>query len=324
MNILLIGAGRMGLRHLSGLTEGINEIYVVDLRSEAEKDILHVMAEHNIKANLHFNTLLNEIPFSKVKFDAAIISATAKGRCEQFRQVAINGIKSVLIEKPIEQSREKFEEIRKITKKYKLNVWCNHYRRSLPFFSEIQERKAPIHIVVTGGAFGLGCVGIHLIDFTIYLTNSRKGWLLFGEVDKTKILSGRGKEFRDFGGCGVFSFEDGSRLYLNSAVDSSAPMIITITQLHQQYIIDQQEDLAIIYERKPSSVKPNYLYGVDYTRREVSGIEHIQFKEITKNWILSLKGATSSPIPTLDEASLGHELLFDLLETTGKKEFAIT
>lgn len=148
--------------------------------------------------------------------------------------------------------------------------------------------------------------------------------MLFGEIEATEIGSGRGPAFRDYGGRGLFAFEDGSRLFLSCSADSSASAIAAITLPDWQCVVDLEKDLAIVYERDFASTKPKYLYGADYTRREVSGIESVEFPEVTKGWIRWLEGRGKCSLPSLDEAALGHELLFDLLETSGGTEFAIT
>ena len=324
MNVLLIGAGRMGLRHLRGLAELDGEVHVVDPRTEAEKDVHRTAKECGLKAKVCFYTSLQEVPFGEVELDAAILSATAQGRLERLQHVAAHGIRNILIEKPMEQSRKRFREILKLAHDTGLQVRCNHYRRSLSFFNTLREQGGPFQIVVTSGAFGLGCNGVHWLDFGVYLTKSRTAKMLFGEIETTKIESGRGPSFRDYGGRGLFAFEDGSRLFLSSSADSSAPTIFTITQPTRHCVVDQEKDLAIVYEREPGSTKPNYLYGADYSRREVHGIESVKFWELTKGWMRSLSGCGECSLPTLDEAALGHELLFDLLETTRETEFAIT
>lgn len=324
MNLLLIGAGRMGLRHLRGLGEIDGEIHVVDPRLEAEKDVKRLARECGLRAKLSFHTSLERVFLSDIQFHAAILSATARGRLERFMQVVSQRIKNVLIEKPMEQSRIRFRQIIKLTHENNVQVKCDHYRRSLPFFAGLRREGGPFYIAVSGGAFGLAVNGVHWLDFAVYLTKARNARMLFGEIETEKIASGRGPTFRDYGGRGLFAFEDGSRLFLSSSAGSSAPTIATITQPGRHCIIDQEKDLVITYERNPASTRPNYLYGADYLRREVLGIESVQLWDLTKNWISWIRGQGECHLPSLEEAMLGHELLFDLLETRGEMVFPIT
>lgn len=324
MKLVLIGTGRMGLRHLRGLGEMDGEIHAVDPRPEAGKDVNGVAREYGLRARIYFYTSLERVPFNDVQFDAAILSATARGRMECFTQIVDYGIRKVLIEKPMEQSRTRFRQLIKVARENDTQVRCNHYRRTLPFFAGLREEGGPFHISVSGGAYGLAVNGVHWLDFAVWISKAKKAKMLFGELDTKPIGSGRGPEFRDFGGQGLFAFEDGSRLFLSSSAGSSAPVVATITQPGRLCIIDQEKDLAITYERNPASSKPTYLYAADYSRKEVSGIESTQLWEITKSWIRWLKGEGECHLPSLDEARLGHELLFDLLETSGETLFPIT
>jgi len=325
MNILLIGAGRMAQRHLQGLNELEGSIIVVEPRKEAEKELRKIVDQFGVKAEISFYTSFECIP-ENFKFDGAILSATANGRLERLKQVIDIGVKNVLIEKPLEQSRKRVLELNKLAQQNALNIKCNHYHRTLPFYTDLRNQGGPFHITITGGAYGLACNGVHWLDLSSYLTGNRHAKLLFGEIDSNLINSGRGKNFKDLGGRGFYLFDDNSRLYLNCIADSSAPMSLIITKIpNKQYIIDRKEDIVTVYERDEKSKRlPNYLYGVDYCRSEIKGIETIPLWENTRSWLRSIIGNGTCHLPNLADALIGHELLFDLLEITGKTEFPIT
>lgn len=325
MNVLLIGAGRMGLRHIEGLmTEGI-DLTVVDPQKNVE-NVKNILEAHAFKGNLNWYADLQEIP-SRMVFDAAILSETAQQRLARFSWVANRGIPHILIEKPMEQSRQATRTMIDIAREQKLDVRCNHYRRALPFFRALKEEGGPFEIIIYGGAFGLCCNGIHWIDLMVYLSGCTQAALLFGEVDKVTIASGRGAEFRDYGGRAVFGFGDGSRLFLSSNPLSSNPMNFIITLPRKQFsytYADNQEDNGIIYTRHSDSQKPNYQYGADYHKDEVSGFENLPFPYNTLMWLLAVQKRGAHHLPTIEQTQTGHELLFDLLETTGETIFPFT
>lgn len=322
MRLLLIGAGRMGLRHLRGGGDVDGEILVVDPRPEAAANVEKVAKEAQLQAHVRCFRALEDVPLH-IPPDLAILAATAGGRLERFRAVADAGIRRILMEKPLEQSRARVREILRIGRDLELDVQCNHYRRSLDFTNQLRDAGGPYHMVVNSGACGLSTNGVHWLDFAIHLTRSRAPCMLFGELDETRIASGRGAGFRDYGGRALYAFEDGSRLFLSVNADSSAPTAFSVTQRARHCLVDQAQDVAILYERDPASAKPNYLYGQDYTRQEFSGVESVEFSNLTRRWIASHRGGAPTELPTLEEAGLGHELLFDLLETSGETEFTI-
>jgi len=312
----------MGLRHLRGLAEVSGEIHIVDLKKEAEERVREVADKHGLKAEIYFYPGLELIP-EKVKLDAAILSGTANGRLERVKSLAARGIKNLLLEKPAEQSRERFRQLLELAEKQGLNIRCNHHFRSRPFYRKIYEQGGPFLINISGGAFGLGCNGIHWLDLAVFLTGSKQGKMLFGEIDPDSFTGPR-EGFEDFGGRGVFSFADGSRLILDSWCRSSVPTIVSIRQLTRHYIIDNRNGIAVIYEGKTGSTDPAFLRGKDYIRNENDDLKKNQLWDLTADWVKSLTGDAVCHSPAIQEASLSNELLFDLLETSGRKEFNIT
>jgi hypothetical protein len=179
-------------------------------------------------------------------------------------------------------------------------------------------------MIVSSGAMGLACNGIHWIDFAFFLTGAKSGKLVYGDIQSTSIASGRGPQFRDYGGTGVFELSDGSRLILNVIASSSAPTSVLIYESKHMLIIDQKQDVGIEYNRDIRSQKPAYLYGMDYIRDEVGNIESFDLSVNTSQWLQYLKGNQKCPLPKLQEVIISHTLMFDLLEKSGAKQFNFT
>jgi predicted dehydrogenase len=234
------------------------------------------------------------------------------------------GVRKILLEKPLEQSRQRVRELIGTASNSRAAVWCNHYRRTLRSFEPLRLAGGPFIISVSSGAIGLGCNGIHWIDFALHLTGQESGTLLFGEIDPTPIGSGRGAQFRDYGGRGVFGFPDGSRLYLSSAATSSAPTTISIVTPRAHWIVDQQTDRTFVHERAPGASHPTYAYGRDYTFEEKRGLEEVDLSALTAGWWAAVKEGGRPPQPVIADTAVAYELLFDLLETGGETMFHFT
>ncbi|MBL6932021.1 MAG: hypothetical protein ISR45_03665 [Rhodospirillales bacterium] len=205
----------------------------------------------------------------------------------------------------------------------KSDIRVNHVFRENPVFDNIFKSDNALQMTVNAGAIGLGCGGIHWIDLALYLSNSKSGKLISGKLDSVPIASGRGKQFRDYGGNGLFEFEDGSTLFLNVSAESSANPVCVITQNHCQLVVDLSNGI-FVHEREEGLVHPNYLYGKGYHSHKASNLSSIGPSEQTRLWLQHAKGDRRSKLPTLDEAVIGHELLFDLLETGGTRKFLFT
>ena len=103
----------------------------------------------------------------------------------------------------------------------------------------------------------------------LYLTGDGPGKFICGNIDPNPIGSGRGEQFKDFGGYGLFEFGNGSSLYLRVGAESSASVVCVITQGHKQLVIDHL-GVASMHQRKENVNYPNYLYGQGYVTRKVS------------------------------------------------------
>jgi predicted dehydrogenase len=308
MRVLVVGAGRMGLRHLRGLAAAGVEATVVDPRPEARS---------KAGAAAAFATL--EEALGAGRYEAAVLAETAAGRLERFTAVAGAGISRVLVEKPLEQSRARTHSLAAVAHEHRMEVRVNHFFRTLHLFRELREGPRPFHLAVTGGAFGLACNGIHWIDLARFLSGDADGLLLYGELDEEPIGSGRGGEFRDYGGRALYGFPDGSRLYLASAATSSAPMHAVLEQPSAQAVLFPGEELALRYEREQVSQLPPYRYGGDYARRALPAFVADELWRSTERWARG-DGAH----PEVATSVRAHDLLFDLLETSGEREFQIT
>ncbi len=321
MNLLVIGAGRMGQRHLRGVGAVEGEIHVVDPRPEAEEEVAAIFQEIGAKGVLRFHRTLDQVPTRKGYFEAAISATTAEDRLGQVRFLAETGVARVLLEKPLEQSRARLKELHQLLQESRIKARCNLYFRALPLFRSIHPGREPFWITVAGGAQGFACASIHWMDFAVYLNEGKKGKMLFSEIDSARVASGRGAQFRDYGGNVIYGFEQDSRLFLSFQARSSAPINYSLVMPHRHVIMDQQVDRTVWYERNPASTLPNYRVGGDYEELALTEKQSCVHWENTAKWLMQ---EDSAGLPTVEEAIPAHEMLFDLLETTGESHFPIT
>ena len=314
-SVLLLGAGRMGQRHLAGLQAASVSVDIVDPAPVA-RDLARAPGVRVFPS-------LAGLPVDR-RYDAAISSTTAAGRLEDFIQLVRMGVQNILVEKPLEQSRQRTRDLISAARDSEAAVWCNHYRRTLRSFDELRTSPGPYFISVNSGAIGLGCNGIHWIDFALDLSGQGSGKLLFGEIDALPIGSGRGAQYRDYGGRGLFAFPDGSRLYLSSAAQSSAPTVLSVVGPATHWIVDQQSDRAFIHARPAGVTHPTYAYGRDYGFEERHGLESAQLSTLTEAWVAALNDSREPPQPRISEVAAAYELLFDLLESGGERVFHFT
>ena len=107
MKVLVIGSGRMGLRHAEGasMVDHVSEVYIVDKENskieEAKSGLKHLKLFKKIKfiSNFKIEKLVD------FNFEIVILATTAAKRFELVRKVAlVLNPKYLLIEKPLEQN----------------------------------------------------------------------------------------------------------------------------------------------------------------------------------------------------------------------------
>lgn len=324
--VLVSGLGRMGLRHLRGVLMAGDIPTLVSRSSTSISSAFSLVNEIAPSLQVASYANLEEIP-DRSSFDAAILATTTDVRPAQLNQVLKLGVPAILLEKPLAQSRVELDGILVAAKHADISV-C-HFRRTLPLFqnfkTERQNPSSPLVINVVSGASGIGCNGVHWIDLALFLSGEQSGRLLWGEISPEPIKSGRGEQFEDVGGCGVFALGDnGSRLVLTQVASSSAPTTLSVVDEHRLLVVDQLTGEAYDAQRSPTSVKPHYLYGQDYERTVIPAVDAVDWPVLTSSWLDSLTGDAVCHLPKLDEAAVAHRLLFDLLETSGATNFAIT
>lgn len=292
----------MGQRHVRGVVAADGEAFTVDPRPDT---------------GASFTTL--EEALAAGGYDGAILAETAGGRLERFRQIVDAGIGRVLAEKPLEQSRGRVHAFAELASTRGVETSVNHYFRTLDFFRALRQDGARFQLAVTGGAFGLACNGIHWIDLALFLSGDAGGALLHGELEPEPIASGRGPAFRDYGGRVLYGLGDGSRLFLASSAGSSAPMHVVLEQPARQVVLFPGEELALRYVRRAGIDLPAYRYGAGYERHEDPALAADDAWRSTESWLRGEGGH-----PDVRTSLRAHDLLFDLLETSGEHEFAIT
>jgi predicted dehydrogenase len=315
VNVLLVGAGRMGRRHLRGLRAAGCAVTVVDPSPVAREAA-------GADAAAAFESLADALAADA--YDAAVLAETAAGRLERVAALAGAGMRSLLVEKPLEQSRARAHALAAAATEAGADARVNHVFRTIGRFQELRALTGPFQLSVVGGAYGLACNGIHWLDLALYLSGDRGGRLLYGELDDVRIASGRGPLFGDFGGRALFGFDDGTRLFLSSDARSPAPMQATVVHAALESVLFPHDALAVDYRRDPKSETPPYRYGADFVRSESPALEADDLWRATEQWARGVAAGTPPPQPTIDRALVGHDLLFDLLETSGDHEFPVT
>lgn len=96
-------------------------------------------------------------------------------------------------------------------------------------------------------------------------------------------------------------------------------MHVVVDQPERQTVLLPDDERALVAERQAGTDLPAYRYGAGYVVRAIPALEVDDLWRSTQQWI-----AGGGAHPTLEVSVAAHDLLFDLLETSGDSEFPIT
>jgi len=242
-NIIIIGLGEIGSRHLQALTKCnfLVNISCVDPSYESieiAKSRVFSSSSDNV-SSLNYYQSFEDIP---KKIDLAIIATNAKIRLEALKSLVNRSkVKNILFEKVLFQKITEFEEASSILKVNGINSWVNCPRRVWPLYKEVRsylEHKEDILFELKGGMWGMGCNSIHFIDIFEWLTSSKIS-VVDTEALDSQILESKRPGFKEFGGTLEVKFTRNNTLLLKSYLKEERASIIEISGKGFKLTIDE-------------------------------------------------------------------------------------
>lgn len=334
MKVLIIGAGRMGLRHLQGALslDIVKEVMILDIKREAlteAKDLCQ--NDERVKYSI-----ISDLKPKDNNYDLCIIANTANTR-KPLCELAVNcGCKYLLIEKPLGQSYKDVENLCNYLDSLPIETTVNlnmrmydsviKLKNDINSFVQFEGEKI---ITINTGSIGIGCNGIHYLDLLNFLLEADTAEIVAGEIDDKLIPSGRGKNFFDFGGWAVLKFFRQNNYIGKALLSLSSESTVfgswDIIGTHGKITIDQIAGKRIDSLRKKDSQMPIYRYAADFLPSEVQQFTSPFLGELTSKWITELNNG-NNVLPNLRESLKVHKLMFDWLSMSNiyKGTFPIT
>jgi len=305
IQIILIGAGQLGSRHLQGLlklTDIELTIYVVDPSVESQtiakqraEEITHSHATHYIS---DFNTLPNF-------FDIAIIATNANIREKITIELLTNfQIKYLILEKVLFQNLNAYSVIDSLIEKQNVLTWVNHPRRMFNSYIELKQKlkkASPKTYQITGGNWGLGCNGLHFIDLLLFLSDSTLQSIDAEWVDN-EVLESKRQGFVEFTGTIKGRLNDESIFQITSIKGDPSAVTLTIFDTNERYVI-QEGGTPKMYEMSKENIFK--LIQKDFTIEYQSSLTTMVVNQLLKTGNCNL--------PTFKEAADPHKQFISIL-----------
>ena len=229
-NIAVIGAGEIGSRHLQGIVKselGMN-LYVVDLSEENLEKAKKRINEINYDQKRKIINYQNDIRSLPPCIDLMVIATSSNARFNIIKSlVSFTKIKYLLLEKVLFQRIEEYVEVSKILNEYEIMTWVNCPRRLYPYLQELKTYLTsikPLDISYSGGAWGLACNAIHIIDLVNYFTGEYVERIDVSRLDKMLIESKRPGFFEISGELKIF-FENSSLTLSSKVTPNNFPVL---------------------------------------------------------------------------------------------------
>ena len=210
-NILLIGAGQLGSRHLQGLMK-CNlpvRIEVVEPdernRNTAAERAKQIEGSGNV-TELSFRNSIDEIMFSEA--DLAIIATNSDVRADVIVKLTTKvNVRHLILEKVVYQSLEIFDQQICLIEALGIKTWVNYPRRIYPFYRNLKNElpaDEKVSLTISGSNWGLGCNSLHFIDLFSFLTGKSECKTDYALLDP-EILQSKRPGFVEFSGRMGFS-----------------------------------------------------------------------------------------------------------------------
>lgn len=312
MNLLLVGAGQIGSRHLQSCLKFHEklEIHVVDSSEESLAISKSRASEIDslIKHEVYYVTELDSI--NELKFDFLIIATGAGPRLSILNNVLEKfSIKNAILEKILFQTLDAYISASRIINEKKVNSFVNCPRRVYPFFKEIKEKyitkESSVVLNCRGGEWvGLGCNSIHYLDLLNFLTDENIIEIDVGFLDK-EIKNSKREGNVEFTGIIKGTYSSGSKISIESIAGSDVNSTIEILINDFIILIDELTGGFRIFKGEILIEESSYdiLFQSDLT--------HLMLEQIEKTGSCDL-------IDFHDSVKLHQEFISKLLEHYNK------
>lgn len=336
MKILVIGAGRMGIRHAVGVSNSalVKNITILDISELALENAKEQISKKDFSGKLSFDSISKLGNYNG--YDIAIIATTARSRYDLCKEVVNTGCKSILIEKPLGQSMQEVLDLIDYFNTTQSKAYVNLNMRLYPDFinlkndlNSLPQFSKPWTISINTGALGIGANGIHYLDYLIYLYEADEVRIIDSDIDYEIIQSSRGNDFFDFGGWCLLEFYQNKnylgRTFLSMSANSTVFGGWDIVTCHGRISINEAIGKRVDFIRKEDSKMPMNRYHADYLEPLTSEFISPFLGDLSKLWVESIYHGNSL-LPKIEKTILSHEIMFEWLESShfNSKIFPIT
>jgi hypothetical protein len=296
-NVLIIGSGQIGSRHLQGLI-GVSltlNITVVDSSDNSLSIAKTRWKEVGGDQSIHKISWFRVLPKNIKLFDLAIVATSSRNRAILVEKILqSSNVHYWVLEKVLAQSRQELEFIDSTTIDAKA-IWVNTPKRLSSLHQQLKLKfydQRPLTIKKTGGMWGLACNSIHFIDLVAWWTSESLLSVNTDKLDQTWFKAKRSGYF-EISGELLIIFSGGSKLILQSNPNNIEDVINVELPNKNIWKINESKETA-------SSSKKNILNGKYNLQSEMTG-----------PMVTEILTQGTCGLPNLKESSRQHAIFLD-------------
>ena len=169
MNIIIIGCGNIGFRHLQSLMniESRKSIYLIDNSEDALiKCRNYINKNANLNLEVFYLKAISDLDLS-IEIDIAIISTSSDSRADLIKSLfLVTAPTHLILEKLLFTKISDFDKFTGFFETFNTKVWVNQWLSSeFEYISNLIDRTKDFELSVTGSNWGLCCNSVHFIEW---------------------------------------------------------------------------------------------------------------------------------------------------------------
>lgn len=321
INIVLVGAGKLGSRHLQALSQikimG-TKLFVVDPSSDARGiagSRFYEMPPNPAVADVTYLENLGNLQIRDI--DLAVVATTSEHRQSIITDLCASfEVNSMILEKFLFQSQKSYADVEKLLQEKEVKTWVNLPRRQWSFYQDLKQKlsgQTIFQVDVVGSKWSMATSAIHFIDLISFLTDDIEYEIVnldFGDsyVPAYSVITGpRETKYVEFFGSMHGRFSCGA--YFNfTCLESEMPLSVILTT---------SEGTITIYEELGQCFV-NVSDGVNVATSKLGVIAPYQSELTNKVAESIITHGDCSLTPYEESARLHIPLLASYLEYLGK------
>ncbi len=267
MKTAIIGAGRMGLRHLEVVRSMKLDLVGI---CDVSPDALRCAGERGAAETTHFADAATML--QQVKPECVIVATTAPSHADLTCLAAKRGARYIFCEKPIAVSLKEAHRMLATCREHGVRLGVNHQMRFMEQYTlpkrlvESESFGGLASITVVAGNFGFSMNGTHYVEMFRFMAGGppvlAQAWF-----SEEKVPNPRGPQFEDRAGAMRLTTASGKRLFMDLGADQGHGVQVTYAGRYGRITVDELSgDLDLVVRKAEHRDAPTTAYGMPWER----------------------------------------------------------